>query len=272
MAKYTIEYTCGHEGHREVQLFGPHKERERKLEWMSRECLCPECWRAKKQAEIKALGIIARVRAHPGTKPAILIELHGDTYQIKDAAKARGYSFGTLHAGSNIIFAVLGSGKESKGWMLSIDVRGNLEDAAQKLAAEIEWIKSIPNLNSEKSSWLSPADIEYLRVGLRRKEEKSEAEAAAAAEAASKKAAADAWLAENPRPQMRNLRQIAGAPKLGGEGTWKWNGKWYGQNGRRIYLDGKEYILTKEQKEEYEKGIAEFRAWREKAKAAGVAI
>ena len=132
--------------------------------------------RAKKQAEIKALGIIARVRAHPGTKPAILIELHGDTYQIKDAAKERGYSFGALHAGSNIIFAVLGSEKESKGWMLSIDVRGNLEDAAQKLAAEIEWIKSIPNLNAEKSSWLSPADMEYLRVGLRRQQEKSDAE------------------------------------------------------------------------------------------------
>jgi hypothetical protein len=267
MAKYIIEYTCGHEGHREVQLFGPHKERERKLEWMAQECLCPECWKAKKEAEQKALGIVARVRACPGTKPAILIELHGDTYQIKDAAKERGYSFGALHAGSNIIFAVLGSEKESKGWMLSIDVRGNLEDAAQKLAAEIEWIKSIPNLNAEKSSWLSPADMEYLRVGLRRQQEKSDAEAAAAAEAAAKKAAADAWLAENPRPQVRGLRQIVGAPR-----NARWNRKWYGRDERRVYLDGTEYILTKEQKAEYEASVAAVAAWREKAKAAGVTL
>ena len=49
MAKYTAEYSCGHSG--EVQLYGPHKERERKLEWYKDRASCPACYRASKDAE-----------------------------------------------------------------------------------------------------------------------------------------------------------------------------------------------------------------------------
>ena len=99
MAKYYIDYTCGHDGCREVQLGGPHKERERKLEWLRSECLCPDCYRAQKQAETKALGIVARVQAAPSAQPAIIISLHGDTKPCKEDIKARGYSWGDLPAG-----------------------------------------------------------------------------------------------------------------------------------------------------------------------------
>lgn len=47
MAKYEINYTCGHTS--TVQLFGKCSERERKIEWMERQ-ECPEC-RRKREAE-----------------------------------------------------------------------------------------------------------------------------------------------------------------------------------------------------------------------------
>jgi hypothetical protein len=48
MAKYGVDYDCGHSG--EVQLYGPGKERENKLEWLAT-TLCPDCWQAKKDKE-----------------------------------------------------------------------------------------------------------------------------------------------------------------------------------------------------------------------------
>lgn len=48
MAKYTINYACGHS--QDVQLYGPGKERERKIEWLERGD-CPECWKAKQAAD-----------------------------------------------------------------------------------------------------------------------------------------------------------------------------------------------------------------------------
>ena len=55
MAQYTITRSCGHE--ETVRLFGPGKDRERKLNRM-RETLCRECYR-KEQAktEEKRIGI-----------------------------------------------------------------------------------------------------------------------------------------------------------------------------------------------------------------------
>lgn len=48
MAKYTVEYSCGHWG--EVNLYGPGKERERKIEWFKNQALCPDCYKASKNA------------------------------------------------------------------------------------------------------------------------------------------------------------------------------------------------------------------------------
>ncbi len=49
MAKYNVTYSCGHSG--EVQLFGPHDERERKLAWYSHAAVCPDCYQAQQKAE-----------------------------------------------------------------------------------------------------------------------------------------------------------------------------------------------------------------------------
>lgn len=48
MAKYTVKHICGHD-HTHI-LFGKGTDRQRKLEWLST-VDCPECYKAKQQAE-----------------------------------------------------------------------------------------------------------------------------------------------------------------------------------------------------------------------------
>ena len=48
MAKYSITYSCGHEG--VVELFGKTAEREQKIDYFEKNGLCRECY--KRQMEI----------------------------------------------------------------------------------------------------------------------------------------------------------------------------------------------------------------------------
>mgnify|MGYP001771141093 CR=1 FL=1 len=50
MAKYTVKFEqCGHEG--VVELFGKNEQRARKIEYISKYHLCPECYKEMKEAE-----------------------------------------------------------------------------------------------------------------------------------------------------------------------------------------------------------------------------
>lgn len=49
--KYTITFSCGHDG--ELDLSGNESERERKIAWYENQGLCPECYKAKKEEERK---------------------------------------------------------------------------------------------------------------------------------------------------------------------------------------------------------------------------
>ena len=53
MAKYTVKFSCGHEG--TVRLFGENAERERKIKYYEAYGICPECW-AEKQNEENSEG------------------------------------------------------------------------------------------------------------------------------------------------------------------------------------------------------------------------
>lgn len=54
MAKYSVNYICGHTG--SVELVGKVADRNSKIEWMERECVCPACYAKQQQEKLIADG------------------------------------------------------------------------------------------------------------------------------------------------------------------------------------------------------------------------
>lgn len=50
--KYDVTYTCGHIA--TIQLYGKTSEREKRIKYLEGNCVCPECYKAQKDAERKA--------------------------------------------------------------------------------------------------------------------------------------------------------------------------------------------------------------------------
>ena len=50
MAKYTVLHACGHD--QTHQLFGPHRDRDRKIQWLET-TLCSDCWKQSQQESAK---------------------------------------------------------------------------------------------------------------------------------------------------------------------------------------------------------------------------
>ena len=50
--KYDVTYTCGHVA--TIQLYGKTSERENRIKYLEGNCVCPECYKAQKDAERKA--------------------------------------------------------------------------------------------------------------------------------------------------------------------------------------------------------------------------
>lgn len=68
MAKYTVTHTCGHE--QKHQLFGPHRERDRKIQWFST-TLCTECWKQSQQEAAKEVASELKLPQLQGTEKQI---------------------------------------------------------------------------------------------------------------------------------------------------------------------------------------------------------
>ena len=47
--KYDITFSCGHT--HTVDIYGSAAERERKIKWYEAEAVCPDCYKAQKDAE-----------------------------------------------------------------------------------------------------------------------------------------------------------------------------------------------------------------------------
>ena len=141
MAKYDVDYSCGHNA--TIQLVGPTRERERKIEWMERG-FCPECFKSKKDAE--------RTKAEAAAKEGInLVALNGSEKQIKWADSLRAGFLANIKkqvenakaqnlADDNVITktlkavtATVNRHHESKFW---IDNRDNLEVALDETYRE----------------------------------------------------------------------------------------------------------------------------------------
>lgn len=124
MAQYSVNFSCGHSG--TVQLYGPTKERERKIEWLEKG-LCPDCY--KKQQMDKAMNdetpvtikISLNTANFSNNNNRIIINAvaQGGTYREKENLKSLGFHFGDLPTSG--AFGLFNSPK--KGWYRIIGIK-----------------------------------------------------------------------------------------------------------------------------------------------------
>lgn len=131
MAQYDVTYSCGHSG--TVNLTGPTKQRESKLEWYRWNAKCPDCYAAQKQAEREAQNARAAEHAQAEGLPP----LAGSERQIAWATTIRQGALARVQrlVHPNIPEPERGQIVDAfRGWMVShldakwwIDRRGSLE-------------------------------------------------------------------------------------------------------------------------------------------------
>lgn len=83
MAWTTVIYQCGHGG--KEQMYGPGRERERKVEWIRQSKLCPECYQKQRDEQRAAEQAAAAEKAAAFKLP----KLEGTEKQIAWAETIR---------------------------------------------------------------------------------------------------------------------------------------------------------------------------------------
>lgn len=114
MAHYAVTHSCGHvESH---QLFGPGKDRQKKIAWLETS-KCKECWKADQDAARAESPITAEVIFNTFSNGVFLAVTGGNTYPIKDALKLAGCSYLQYQENNDL----LGLKAPKKAWMIAID-------------------------------------------------------------------------------------------------------------------------------------------------------
>lgn len=243
MAKYQVNYSCGHSG--EVVLFGKHSERERKLEWMA-DGLCKECWKKSKREEEAAKPITASVESNglQVTDQGELIceiVLTGGTINKKDEIKALGYRWQEVTGG---VMDMLSMSAPQLAWVKTITV--NADTPEETIKPAIDELKGIAD---KIKIGLGPLDIAMAQKNIAEKKE-----VAARVEAVGPKPV---------RPECHPNNK-----------NGKWNGKYYGKQGsRNYYMSNINYKMTDEEYDEcmtYRAAIADYNAKIEAAKTGEV--
>lgn len=234
MAKHTINYSCGH-GSTEKQLYGPHKDRERYIEWAESNLVCRDCYVAKaKEAGAKAEKIIYIESV--GHTMTVTVRASGQIDEHKEALKAAGFGWTRDYGG---VMSLL----DTKEPPLALVKAHKYTDQAALDAWLREIAETVGHLGYRLESSLNPLDIAVWQ------------------EAAKRRAEA---ITEHPRPERPAYYAEWMAPK-GSE----CNGTVYGGKGRRcIYVtppegrDGVRHDLTDGQAVEMERYFAALAAHR----------
>lgn len=215
MGKETITHSCGHE--QVHQLYGKHSDRDRKAEWLSRQ-LCTDCWRQEKDNEpITAKGSLIMDMTTDGD-PVYQIAITGGTKKRKEDIKALGYSWGYPRGGALDLFS---SKSPSQAWYKLIPltiIDGDI--STDNLKADLKKVYRVADKVVEKP--IDPITLELITKRTRAKIQQ------------------DKEIANIQKPDR---------PKCYPAG--RWNGKIYGKEkyGYRVYIDGDETQITKEEKE-----------------------
>jgi hypothetical protein len=243
MAKYQIDYACGH-GSYEEQLVGPMELRERKIAWLRDNKVCKTCYIARKRAEDAAAPRIAYVEAEPMSL-TVTVRISGGVEDNKEALMALGFAWTAEYGG----FASLLATREPPTALC----RTHTFTGSPEMIAWLEGVSAeIAPLGYQTKTSISDLDVEMFRRTL--------------ADCAAKAADQAAKAAAHPRPARPDWYQAAmtvAKAKAGGRDV-STNGKIYGRKGRQaIYIDGTKIEMTDAQADElrtYQAALTAYRA------------
>lgn len=244
MAKYDVNYACGHGCYTE-HLFGPTAGRDSRIEWLEANRVCPDCYRAKKHAEDAVAKKTAKICLVPSSDPIISIDVYGQIEANKQSLARLGYKWHDSHADG--LLGVFSMSRPKRALSLICNV-----DTIEQLGAWLtEQQANLAALGYEIVDNLSPVDMAYLAKLLREKKE-------------AKKRLAEIE-ASDPRPAMSPLRaRIAEIEKSSGA---KWNGKIYGFKGSyNFYVNDVKYTASDAEVADGVKAGAALQSWTDKYK------
>lgn len=252
MAKYTINFACGH-GSSQKQLYGTSSDRTRKIEWMEANMVCPECYKEAKKAEDSAAQKIGKICLVPASTPIISIEVAGQIEANKEALYELGYKWSDSTSGG--LMGYLSIHRPSRVLALLCKVESP-DQAGAWISKQQAALKA---LGYEITDDLNDLDRAYLADIVSKQQATADAKAAAAARLAEIQAA-------DPKPPVSPLRaRIAALEKSSGK---KWNGKIYGKEGcYNFYVADNKYSATDTEVAEREAINAARAAWEKKYKS-----
>ena len=138
MAKYSIDYACGHGSFTE-QLFGKHTERDRKIEWLGSNKVCPDCYKARMQAQRQAEQLSSEIIFNAFSGGVWLAVTKGDTYSIKEQLKSLGCRWKEYCANGD----VLSMRAPKKAWALYVAKTPEEDNFAATLQAAMDKLASV---------------------------------------------------------------------------------------------------------------------------------
>ena len=240
MAKYTVTHSCGHT--QTHDLFGPGKDRERKIAWMENQP-CTDCWKAEKREADAKLPITMSIHTNgmdTDEHGNVLAEacLTGGTLPRKDEIKSLGYRWGTPRGG---IINLLSSA-DPRCWIKTVHL-AELLDINSATAKML--LSDAAQLDAIKVNKISAADAMIYERTVQRQQEQAQADAVRATEIAK--------IAKPERPACH--------PWSNGK---RWNGNYYGKPGNRsYYVDNNKHSISDDDYAicvAYDTAIAEYRA------------
>lgn len=149
MGKYNVTFSCGHT--ETVTLYGPLANREKRIEWLTRNGVCTQCWKAEQP---KARLSLAGKRPTEDTTTSILIAR--DSYELKDYLKSLGFHFNG----------------EMRAWVLEIGTAKRNSDELKPLRRRI--LEIVQDLLTRGAVIDDPGLAKVIEVATQESEEENE--------------------------------------------------------------------------------------------------
>lgn len=239
MAKYTLNYACGHGSHT-LNLVGKNSERERRLDWEQRNRECPDCYKTSLRAADDATPKTAEISIQSNAvSVSIKVTVKGQTMANADALSAIGIKRRPADGGFLDIF---GGQKWFTGAIIPVTSPDHIAekiDAISQSLTELGYKIAVADHTMSVDLALA---IEFFRCKAKEEAERAEK------------------TKNDPKPPVSPLRsRIA---KLEAETGAKWNNKIYGRKGGyNFYINNVNHTATDAEIEEREANLKLQDAW-----------